>query len=194
MIERTAQRQPLNFAPLTPERWDDLVELFGSNGACGGCWCMWWKRSREQFAQNKGTPNRRSFKALVDRGDVPGFLAYEHSKVVAWCAVESRERYPVLARSRALAPVDAEPVWSVTCFFVRAGYRRRGLSLSMLEHAKRFAASRGGRLLEGYPKDLVGAFPGASSVWTGAASTFVKAGFSEIARRTPKRPIMRCAL
>ncbi len=62
----------LQFAPLTPERWSDLVQLFGSNGACGGCWCMWWKRSREQFRRLKGASNRRAFKTLVDRGDAPG--------------------------------------------------------------------------------------------------------------------------
>ena len=181
----------LKFAPLTPERWTDLVQLFGPNGACGGCWCMWWKRSAEEFRRRKGAPNRRSFKTLVDRGDVPGFLAYENRQPIAWCAVEPRERYPRLAASRALLPVDALPVWSVTCLFVKAGHRRSGLSLAMLEHAKGFVAGRGGRLLEGYPRDPGRGFPGASSAWTGIASTFLKAGFSEVARRTPTRPIMR---
>jgi GNAT superfamily N-acetyltransferase len=194
MSERLAQGPALSFQPLTPERWDDLVDLFGSNGACGGCWCMWWKRSREQFVRRKGASNRRSFKALVDRGEVPGFLAFEQGKPVGWCAVEPRDHYMLLARSRALAAVDAESVWSITCLFIKAGHRRRGLSLAMLQQAKRFVGARGGCLVEGYPKDLVGTFPGANSVWTGAASTFLKAGFTEVARRTPKRPIMRCAV
>jgi GNAT superfamily N-acetyltransferase len=180
----------LKFQPLTPERWPDVVRLFGSNGACGGCWCMWWKRSSEDFRNKKGASNRRSFKAIVERGDVPGFLAYEGEHPVAWCAVEPRERYSGLARSRSLAPVDDAPVWSITCLFVRAGYRRAGLSLAMLEHAKGFVAARGGHLIEGYPKDSR-SFPGANSMWTGAASTFRRAGFSEVARRTPTRPIMR---
>lgn len=181
----------LVFAPLTPPRWSDLVDLFGPNGACGGCWCMWWKRTSEEFRIRKGASNRRSFKALVDRGDVPGFLAYEGGTPVAWCAVEPRDRYPRLAASRALAPLDDAEVWSVSCLFVRAGYRRRGISQAMLEHAKRFVASRGGRLVEGYPKDTK-SFPGANSMWTGIASSFLKAGFREVARRTPTRPIMRC--
>jgi len=184
----------LQFAPLTPERWSDLVQLFGSNGACGGCWCMWWKRSREQFRRRKGASNRRAFKALVDRGDAPGFLAYEQGRSIGWCAVEPRERYPELSRSRALAPIDGEPVWAVTCFFVKAGHRRRGLSLAMLEHAKQFVAARGGHLIEGYPKDQRGDFTGANALWTGVATTFLKAGFEEVARRTPRRPIMRCAV
>ena len=181
----------LSFAPLTPDRWSDLVELFGPNGACGGCWCMWWKVSRSEFALKKGAPNRRRFKALVDRGDVPGFLAFEDQRPVAWCALEPRERYPGLARSRALVPVDDNPVWSITCLFVRAGHRRAGVSLALVQHAKQFVAARGGRLIEGYPKDPGKGFPGANSVWTGLASTFLKAGFTEVERRTPTRPIMR---
>lgn len=181
----------LRFDPLTPERWGDAVELFGANGACGGCWCMWWKRSAEEFRNKKGAPNRRSFKAQVDRGDVPGFLAYKGERPVAWCAVQPRERYPGLARSRTLAPIDDVTVWSLTCLFVKAGHRRAGLSLAMLEYAKRFVASRGGRLIEGYPKDSKSGFPSANSMWTGVASTFLKAGFTEVARRTRTRPIMR---
>jgi GNAT superfamily N-acetyltransferase len=180
----------LTFRPLTPDRWSDVVELFGPNGACGGCWCMWWKRSAEDFRSKKGASNRRTFKTIVDRGDVPGFIAYESDHPVAWCAVEPRARYPGLARSRSLAPVDDALVWSITCLFVKAGHRRCGMSLAMLEHAKRFVAERGGRLIEGYPKDS-GSFPGANSMWTGAASTFRRAGFTEVVRRTPTRPIMR---
>ena len=188
------RRSALSFAPLTPDRWKDLVELFGPNGACGGCWCMWWKVPRSEFALKKGAPNRRRFKALVDRGDAPGFLAFEGQRPVAWCAVEPRERYPGLATSRSLVPVDDKPVWSITCLFVRAGHRRCGVSLAMLEQAKHFVAKRGGRLIEGYPKDPRRGFPGAGSVWTGVVSTFVKAGFTEVERRTPTRPIMRCDL
>jgi GNAT superfamily N-acetyltransferase len=184
----------LKFVPLTPDRWGDLVQLFGPNGACGGCWCMWWKRSPDDYRRMKGPSNRRSFKALIDRGQVPGFLAYDEEQPIGWCAVEPRAHYPRLAGSRALAPVDDAPVWSVTCLFVKAGHRRRGLSLAMVQQAKRCAAARGGRLIEGYPKDLKGGLTGANSLWTGIASTFVQAGFSEVARRTPTRPIMRCQL
>jgi GNAT superfamily N-acetyltransferase len=155
---------------------------------------MWWKRSSQDFRRLKGASNRRSFKAIVDRGDVPGFLAYEDGQPIGWCAVEPRDRYPGLARSRTLAPIDQTPVWSVTCLFVKAGHRRKGLSLTMLEQAKRFVAARGGRLLEGYPKDPRGDFPGANSAWTGIASTFTQAGFAEAARRSPTRPIMRFEL
>jgi GNAT superfamily N-acetyltransferase len=193
--DRAGSTPELRFSAISPHRWDDLVALFGPNGACGGCWCMWWKRSSEEFRQHKGASNRRALKAQVDRGKVPGFLAYEDGTAVAWCAVEPRTNYSQLARSRTLAPVDDRPVWSVSCLFIKAGHRRNGLSLVMLNQAKRFAAERGAHLLEGYPKDMCGrASPGANSLWTGVASTYLKAGFTEVERRSPTRPIMRCKL
>lgn len=36
----------LVFHPLTAEAWSDFEELFGRRGACGGCWCMWWRFAR----------------------------------------------------------------------------------------------------------------------------------------------------
>jgi GNAT superfamily N-acetyltransferase len=187
-------RARLAFAGLTPERWPDLERLFGGNGACGGCWCMWWRLPGEEFRRAKGADNKSRFRAIVASGAQPGLLAYRDGEPIGWLAVEPRDRYALLARSRALAPIDDKPVWSVTCFFVKAGFRRQGLSLALLNEAKRFVAARGGRLLEGYPKDLRAGFPGANSAWMGAASTFVAAGFKEVARRTPTRPIMRCAV
>ncbi len=182
----------LAFHPLTQDRWPDLEQLFGPNGACGGCWCMWWKLDRKDYGRGQGAGNKRKLKASVRRGVEPGFIAYRDGSPIGWCAVEPREKYPVLARSRALAPVDQEPVWSVTCLFVKAGHRRRGLSEALLKHAARFVAERGGRLLEGYPRDT--RFSGANAMWTGVARTFVNAGFAEVARRTPTRPIMRLTL
>jgi GNAT superfamily N-acetyltransferase len=184
----------LTFAPLTPERWPDIERLFGRNGACGGCWCMWWKRTRDEFARGKGAANKRAFRRIVASGAEPGLIAYRAGAPIGWCAVEPREHYAVLARSPALAPVDDQPVWSVTCFFVKAGHRRSGVGLALLNEAMRFVATRGGRLIEGYPKDLRGKFPGANSVWMGLATTFTAAGFEEVARRAPTRPIMRIAV
>ena len=94
--------------PLTPERWADLERLFGERGACGGCWCMWWRLTRREFEQNKGDGNKASLRALVESGPPPGLLAYDGDEAVGWCAVEPRESYPALARSRVLKPIDEE--------------------------------------------------------------------------------------
>lgn len=177
------------FAPLTPDRWPDLEALFGERGACAGCWCMWWRLPAGEFEAGKGDPNRAAFKALVGSGAEPGILAYAGDRPVGWCAVAPREDYPRFERSRILAPVDDRPVWSVTCFFVDQSSRRSGLSVALLEAAVEYVAKRGGTLVEGYPHDKGDAPP--TFVWTGLASGFQKAGFEEVARRSPTRPIMR---
>jgi GNAT superfamily N-acetyltransferase len=184
----------LDFHPLTPDRWDDLARLFGARGACGGCWCMWWRLTRSEFERRKGAGNRRALRALVKSGREPGILAYDGGEPVGWCAVEPRERYPVLDRSRVLKPVDDTPTWSVTCFFMSKEWRGKGLSTRLLRAAAKHVKSRGGRVLEGYPHDLAGgSLPGAF-VFTGLLPAFERAGFREVARRSPKRPIVRKSL
>ncbi|MFN2431656.1 MAG: GNAT family N-acetyltransferase [Gemmatimonadota bacterium] len=137
----------------TPERWRDFARLFGERGACGGCWCMWWRRPRSEFTRGKGDGNRRAMRRIFAAGEVPGLLAYAGGEPVGWCAVAPRERYPVLGRSRTLKPVDAEPVWSVVCFFVARPWRRSGVTVRLLDAAVEFAAERGATVVEGYPVD-----------------------------------------
>ncbi|MEM3726025.1 MAG: hypothetical protein QXK98_04075 [Candidatus Bathyarchaeia archaeon] len=100
----------LEFHPLTTARWADLEKLFGKNGACGGCWCMWWKLKRSDFLRQRGEGNRRALKSIVDSGVVPGILAYADGEPVGWCAVAPREAYPTLERSRVLKRVDDKQV------------------------------------------------------------------------------------
>lgn len=121
--------------PLKSDRWGDFEELFGEKGACGGCWCMWWRIKRSEFELQKGEGNRTAMRALVDSGQVPGLLAYLDGRPVGWCSVAPREAYPVLDRSRILKPVDDTPLWSVVCFFVARGHRRRGVSGALRDAA-----------------------------------------------------------
>jgi len=184
----------IRIAPVTPARWDDLVALFGPRGACGGCWCMHWRRPAAEFTRGKGRGNRAALRRLVASGAVPGVLAYADGVPVGWCSVAPRDAYPRLERARVLRRVDAEPVWSVVCFFIARAHRRHGLSVALLEGAAAFARRRGARILEGYPVE-----PQASPMpdvfaWTGTAAAFRAAGFLEVARRSATRPIMRRVL
>jgi GNAT superfamily N-acetyltransferase len=152
---------------------------------------MWWRLARSDFNARKGARNKRAFQALVESGEVPGVLAYRGREPVGWCAVAPRESYPALGRSKILAPVDETPVWSVTCFFVKRGFRKHGVSRALLEAAVRLARSRGARAVEGYPVEPVEERAPDAFVWTGLAAAFRKAGFREVERRSPTRPIMR---
>jgi len=151
---------------------------------------MFWKLRGKAFDENKGEANRQMQKSVVDSGTVPGLLAYEGDQPIGWIAVEPRGVYPRLAHSRVLQPVDAQPVWSVTCFFVDKKYRRRGVTVSLLKAAVEYVRSKGGRIVEGYPIDSDGKSADIF-VYTGTASAFQKAGFKEVARHSPKRPIFR---
>lgn len=176
---------------LTPERWGDLEALFGERGACGGCWCMWWRLKRSEFAQQKGEKNKAAFKSIVDSGDAPGILAYADGTPIGWCAVAPRDTYSALTRSRVLKRLDDEPVWSIVCLFIAKPYRRKGVSVELLKAAARYVRKRGGRIVEGYPVEpRTRAMPD-TFAWTGLASAFRQSGFTERTRRSATRPIMR---
>jgi GNAT superfamily N-acetyltransferase len=176
--------------PLTPERWPDLECLFGPNGACAGCWCMWWRLPRKAFDAGVGQGNRAAFRAILETGSPPGLVAYVEEKPVGWCQVTPRSALPTLDRSRLLKPVDDRPVWSLSCFFIRAGHRRRGLSAALIEAAIDHARRSGAAALEAYPWDTTEK-KASSTIYTGRASTFLRLGFCEVARRAPHRPILR---
>jgi len=181
----------ITFCPATPSRWPDVEALFGDRGACGGCWCMAWRLAPAAWRAGKGAKNKRALKRLVTGGRAPGVLAYDGRTPVGWCAVAPRADYVHLARSRVLAPVDAQPVWSVSCLFVLKPYRRQGLSARLLDAAVAFAAHRGARIVEGYPTTPYSASAPAPFLWTGTVSAFERAGFAVAGRRSPGRPVMR---
>ena len=183
----------LNFHPLIRDRWSDLEKLFGKNGACGGCWCMYWRLKRSQFLAQKGEGNRKALKEIVDSNQIPGILAYSGKEPVGWCSVAPREVFQTLERSRILKRVDDEPVWSVVCFFVAKPFRGKGVTVELLKAVLDHVRNKGGKIVEGYPNELETKLPDAF-VHTGLASAFCNAGFSEIARRSKSRPIMRCTL
>ena len=179
----------MEFHPLTPERWTELEKLFGKHGAAGGCWCMWWRQTRAEFSGQHGEPNRIAFKAIVESGIVPGLLAYSDGEPVGWCAVEPRESYPALDRSRTLARVDDEPVWSVPCFYVARHFRGRGLMRDLLTAAINWAGRHGARIVEAYPLEPKSNLHD-SSIYT-VMPVFREAGFVEVLRRSERQPIMR---
>ncbi|MBN8579514.1 MAG: GNAT family N-acetyltransferase [Anaerolineae bacterium] len=188
-----SQHLDLSFHPLTQKLWRDFEMLFGENGACGGCWCMNWKLRGKAYDENKGEGNRQLQKSIVDSKIVPGLLAYSEGYPIGWVAIEPRSHYPKLAHSRVLAPIDNKEVWSLTCLFVEKKHRRKGMAVALIQAAAQYAASRGARIVEGYPIDSKGeASP--VFIFTGTASAFKQAGFKEVSRAAPTRPIFRLTI
>ncbi len=181
----------LTVKALTPGRWRDFEKLFGPRGACGGCWCMFWKLPNKEFQQLAHDGNKAAQKSIVVSGRAPGLLAYAGGQAVGWIAVEPRTQYPRLERSRVLAPVDEQRVWSITCFFTRRDARGMGVTVELLKAAIEHVRKHGGKIVEGYPTEPKSGKLPAPFVYTGLASAFREAGFTEVARRSPTRPIFR---
>ncbi len=184
----------LEVYPLTKKRWPDFEKLFGERGACGGCWCMYWRLKRQDFEKKKGKGNKRAMKAIVDSGEIPGLLAYAGAQPVGWCSVAHRQAFPTLDRSRILKRVDDSPVWSIVCFFIDKNFRNKGVSALMLKAAIEYVKKQGGKVLEGYPVEPKKDRYPAVFAYTGFFSTFKEAGFSEVARRSETRPTMRFSI
>ena len=176
--------------PLTADRWPDLERLFGPQGAYGGCWCMWWRLSGRDFEGASSNDRRALLQARSHQEPPPGLLAYDaDGNPIGWIAVAPREEFGRLQRSPKLKPVDAEPVWSINCFYVDRQSRRDGVATALLAAAIEHAARYGADLVEGYPIDP--AQPtNDDDLFTGSLGLFLAAGFSEVARRGG-RPIVR---
>jgi len=177
----------LTVRPLTPDLWPAFEDLFGPTGACFGCWCMYWRIGRAHRTR-PGQKNKAAFRRVVRRGPPPGLLAFDGDLAVGWCQLTPRDALPWLDRVWRLKRVDDVPVWSISCFYVRKGYRRRGVTSALIAAAIRAARRAKAPALEAYPLDA-DKTPSASG--TGYVSTFARAGFKTVVCRVPPRPIMR---
>lgn len=187
VMKTTVSEGTLTIRPLTPDLWPALEDLFGPNGACGGCWCM-YPRIGSAYTRRPGEDNRRDFREVVRHGPPPGLLAFAGNLAVGWCQITPRDAVPWLDRTWRLKRVDDVPVWSISCLYVRKGYRRQGITSALVAAAVDAATRARAPAVEAYPVDAA-VSPSASG--TGFVSTFRRAGFRIVARRTPARPIMR---
>ena len=174
-------------SPLTPDRLPALDNLFGENWPVGGCWCMYWRIGND-YRKRPKAENKSAFCELVKNGPPPGLLAFDGDLAVGWCQLTPRADLPWLDRTWRLKRVDNVPVWSISCFYIRKGYRKKGVTSTLIVAAIETAKRAGAPALEAYPLDAK-LTPSASS--TGYVSTFKRAGFKIIARHVPPRPIMR---
>jgi GNAT superfamily N-acetyltransferase len=190
---------PLVVRPLTPARWPDLEALFAARGCsvARGCWCMYYRISGKYALTRPSDGQRRSAKealrALAPADPPAGLLGYRGRTPVGWISLGPREDFAKLAKSPVMKPVDDQRVWSIVCFVVPSEYRGQGVAAELLEGAIAYARKRGVTLLESYPVDK--AQPSAADApWFGSQRMFDQAGFGEVARRRPDRPIMRLRL
>ena len=112
----------------------------------------------------------------------PGVLAYVDGETAGWCSVAPKSTYRALVRSRTIPHIQDEDAWSVVCFVVRPGFRRRGLLHQLLEGAIGHAHAMGAAVLEGYPVDPGGERIDQASGYLGTVPLFEAHGFSRVAK------------
>jgi GNAT superfamily N-acetyltransferase len=176
----------MEIAPVTPDRWDDLADLFTRKGPRGGtpmtagCWCMFWRQRT-----GDGAKNRQNMRRLVKGGREPGLLAYHEGTAVGWVSVAPREEHGQLVRSRNYGPGeddDEQGVWSIVCFYVDPRAKKQGVATALLKAAVEHALARGASAVEAYPHH--------DGDYMGTEEHFVRLGFEHV-RQTGARAIMR---
>jgi GNAT superfamily N-acetyltransferase len=175
--------------PLTAGLWPAFAELLDQGGPAGRCWCM-APVIGPDYRRRPPRRNQADFEAVVRQGPPPGLLALRDDIAVGWCRLAPRQTMPALDRNWRTRQVDDLAVWSFACFYVRKGQRRHGVTSALIVAGVELARAAGAPAVEAYPLDA-GVSPSATA--TGYASTFAAAGFVEVARRSPERPIMRLA-
>lgn len=182
----------MTFEPVTKKNWGKFVQLFGEKGACGNCWCMYFRLKKSEFDDGKHDDgNKEAMKELVWDGTPVGLIGLFDGEPIAWCAFAPRTDFLKLQNSRVHKPIDDEPVWSIPCFFIAKEYRRMGVSVAMLKGVIAYARKNKIKIIEAYPtiptqEKLPDAF-----AWIGLYKSFERAGFKVADRTSKHRPMVR---
>jgi GNAT superfamily N-acetyltransferase len=182
----------LSFEPLTRSNWNKFVTLFGDNGACGNCWCMYYRLSKSDFKEGKvDDGNKMAMKEIVWANKPSGILGFYEGEAIAWCAFAPREDFIKLEKSRVHKRIDKLKVWSVPCFFIHKNFRRNGISVNMLKGVIKYAATNGIEVIEAYPAIPTKEKLPDSFLWIGLYKSFERSGFKVVDRTSKNRPMVR---
>ena len=185
----------ITIEPATSGRFDDVQHAFENGGDGRGCQCQWWTISNADFRRRTTAERRELLASEIAAGPSPGLVAYVDGDAAGWVRVGPRTRQVRIGRTRMIADASEEPlddpsVWAVSCFVVRREHRRVGLANQLLGAAIAHATTHGARVIEGYPVDVDAKKTSANELFHGALSSFIDAGFHEVARAAPARPIV----
>ena len=186
------------YKELNPSRWPAFKELFGARGACGGCWCMWWRveRGGKLWEETKGQRAKARMKKLVASGKASGIIAFDGKKPVGWCSFGPRTDFPRIETVKAYRRDDTANVWCINCFFIARSHRGQGVARGLIRAAVETMAKRKVRIIEGYPvtKTHDGKTLAAAFSWTGPLVIFEELGFAEVQRLAATKPLVRLKL
>lgn len=185
-------------APASVDRFDDVVAVLGCDDGAPCC-CQYWRMTSGGYSRSSLETRHEALRSQLAESPPAGMLAYAGGEPVGWCGFGPRARVGRLVQSRTIPVVDDVPVWSVYCFTVRVGFRRRGVAKVLLDGLVAFARERGAPALEAYPVDTGGSRIHGTAAYVGTVGMFERAGFRRIletAARSDHRPrlLMRLEL
>lgn len=183
--------EDVRVVPATADTWADIETLMGQSGSVKGCWCMFFRQTPQERHRDWGDGNKDALRTLVEDGRQPGLVAYRDGIPAGWVSISPRGEFSRLGRSPVSKPIDDQPVWSLVCLYVKPGHRKLGIARAMVRAALEDAKSRGARLVEAYPVDDAGGRIPQESAYHGWVSLLASEGFTEVARFSPTRPVMR---
>ena len=182
----------LTFEPLTKTNWNKFVQLFGSKGACGNCWCMYYRLNKLEYQEGKTEDgNKSAMKQIVWENKPTGVLGFYDGQAIAWCAFAPREDFIKLEKSRVHKRIDDKTVWSIPCFFIDKDFRRHGVSVELLKGVIKYAKEAGIKIIEAYPTTPTQEKLADSFAWIGLYKSFERAGFEIVDRTSKNRPMVR---
>ena len=181
----------INFKSLDKETWPDLQSLFGHKGACGGCWCMYWRLAYKDYENGKGQINKLKFFELIQNGLPLGVLAFKEDVPIGWCSISPKRELIRLEKSRLFKTSEAKTTWSITCLFIHKNHRNKGLSAELITAAAKYAFENGAVIIEAYPIIPKTTRMPAAFAWVGFINSFINAGFEKKAQPSENRLIMR---
>jgi predicted GNAT family acetyltransferase len=189
----------LTIHPLTPDRWDDLVDLFETDSITRMCWCVHHRLPPDIRRETDPKSRKTAMAKIVKAGPPPGLLAYKGKEAVGWIAIAPRPATPEWNVGRKASAAELpqhasdETIWAASCFFIRKGSRGEGMTATLLEAGMTYAKKNGAKLVEACPmahddrRSSTGMFVGPKRI-------FDRAGFGTVIERKPGRPLMRFAL
>lgn len=179
----------------TIAEWNDVQAALSGGGDGRSCQCVWPVLSNAEWQRTSVPEREQLLRDEIQAGPPPGLVAYVDGQPAGWIRIGPRTHQARILRSRIVKNGSAEPlendgVWAVTCFSVRREHRGQGLNAALLRGALAYARERGARVVEAYPIATDTTETSANALFVGALSTFLGAGFREVARPTDTRAVV----
>jgi GNAT superfamily N-acetyltransferase len=171
----------MNVEPLSLKWKDAWLDLF--RRAESPCFCRFWHFDGDKNAwldRCANHPEENAREAQFDHA----LVAIEEDRVLGHMMIAPRASLPKLKRLpvvRSLVLGEDEGVWSIGCMLVDPSARHRGVARALVEASPAYVASRGGRLVEAYPRHPIDRLRD-DEVWMGPESLFHACGFSTFHR------------